>query len=294
VASYRTTPNSQASGVDILARGNVFIQNDIGMAGLVGTVGTNSGAYPVAFPGVNVAEARAVGLTVTNDVLGIVSDKQVVLGLAAPSNANRAGKGVAIQACIAALGDPAYNYATGQADPTQLDGNKAYRGSFATEGLLQYYNVPEDYKLCDGLNGAVPYLYGASQSSDTAGYTAAPAGGPQALGYPGNPIYRDFGMPFWNNFINNPNGSATRGRAIVFGSVTVKKRGILGKGDTSYDKRFLFDKRLLTVAPPVFPSSTDVVIRTSQPHGPVGMHYAGVGAAAPGTDPDLRFLESGY
>ncbi|MDB5100875.1 MAG: hypothetical protein JWM80_5296 [Cyanobacteria bacterium RYN_339] len=290
VASYRGAPASQASGVDILARGNIFIQNDIGMASLFGTVGTNTGAFPVAFPGVNVAEAKIVGLGISNDVLGIVSDKQVVLGLAAPSNTVRPAKGVAIQACIAALGDPAFDYSTGQADPNQLEGNKAYRGSFATEGLLQYYNVPEDYIVCDGLNGAVPYYYGTVPASYTAAYTTAPSGGPVSLGYPGNPVYRDWGLPVWNNFLANPNGSSTRGRAIVFGSVTVKKRGILGKGDTSYDKRFLFDRRLLTVAPPVFPSSTDVVIRTSQPHTPLTMGYLGGPAGVP--TGDLRFLES--
>ncbi|MEB3196710.1 MAG: hypothetical protein VKP62_05845, partial [Candidatus Sericytochromatia bacterium] len=55
---------------------------------------------------------------------------------------------------------------------------------------------------------------------------------------------------------------------VVFGGITQKKRGILGVGNNSFDKRFIFDQRLLTLAPPMFPASVNVVVKTQMPFSP--------------------------
>lgn len=299
VATFQgTNPKNPASSLTILTTGNIFIQNSL-------TVSSLKIPAITRWPGFTFSDADKITLDISHDLLGLVADKQVVLGLAAPnssasrSSGNRSLPGVVIHAAIAALGDPAYDYVQQQADPKQFVGMNPYRGSFATEGLMGFYNVGEEYYTCCGgpnsyFGAAVPAALSAKPANAPAGSAGAIAaslgGGTRDMyGYPGIPLYQDWSFPFAGSTVLNPNGVGTRGRALVFGSVTMKKRGIIGKGDTSYDKRFLFDHRLLTIAPPVFPSSTNIVLRTAAPVTPQGLPYQGVnGGTAP--DKSLQFM----
>jgi hypothetical protein len=75
--------------------------------------------------------------------------------------------------------------------------------------------------------------------------------------YPSNPIMHG---SIFEPLGSNPNLS-TRGKLVLFGSLTQKRRGIVGTGNVGYDKAFHYDRRLLSKAPPLFTSSTNMILK---------------------------------
>lgn len=287
VATYAGTDRTApASKLTIMARGNIFIQNHLLVDGVFEQYKIERGASNDTGSTVNAqtgtgAARDALGkirLDHSRDVLGLVSDKQVVVGAAAPTvtpqtAANKTKAGVIVMASIAALGDPAYRPWAEKVDSAYLSKPLTFVGSFTTEGLMQAYNMSENYYINNGtgLAGSYPSWTNATKTiadyqTDAALYSAVTN---SDKGYPGNPIYAKEGRgAALLTLAKNPNIIGTRGRMIVFGAITQKKRGIVGQGNQSYDKDFVYDKRLLTIAPPVFPSSVNVMVRTQSPFSP--------------------------
>ncbi|MNS76714.1 hypothetical protein D3C72_1102700 [compost metagenome] len=258
-ANANTSPAPAASKLTIVAAGHIFVQNHLVLEDLF-----RSGDWsdPVG---------DNISINETKDLLGLVADRQVVLGLAAPDNiantANRQRLGTMIHAAIAALADP---------EPTSRTGVRAYWGSVATEGLQQLFNGGgnENYRVCNIDNtGTLPWSLG----------TIPTWVGPDQ-GMPGNPYF----MPYTtvNTKANSPNRQS-RGRLVVFGSVTQKKRGAVGAGNNSFDKDFRYDKRLMSIAPPMFPNSATIQMRVTMVQGGGEQPYRGGQAAK---NPDLRFM----
>lgn len=265
-----------ASKLTIMARGSIFIQNHL----LVDSV--YRAAVPAQTANFNPRTGLANPDTLANlrvnqslDLLGLVADQQVVVGLRAPSTTTRQEVGVAILGSISALGDPAWRpWAT---DPTQVldisyfNRPRRFVGSFTTEGLMQLQGNYENYWILENAVG-LPFPTVADwneNNANTPGGRPAPAqifwrtGGSTGRGFPGHYMYEREGvLP-----AANPNVDA-RGRLLVYGSITQKKRGIIGSGNTSYDKDFIFDQRLLSLAPPIFPASVNMILKTQMPFTP--------------------------
>ena len=74
---------------------------------------------------------------------------------------------------------------------------------------------------------------------------------------------------------------------IIFGSISQKRRGALGVSNRSYDKDFRYDKRLMSIAPPMFPNSANIQMRVTMVQGPGDQPYRGGQAAK---NPDLKFM----
>lgn len=286
VATYRgNNPAAQASKLTILTAGNVFIQNNILLEAIRLT--------PAAVDNLG---RQGFGPTQDNfqlansrDLLGIVSDKQVVVGVCAPSTGTRQNVGTVVHAAIAALGDPALQYTNPpRVDAAEMVKPLNMRGSFTTEALMTAFPNPrpEQYNMLTagrtlaeiGYGGGVPFVF-----PNTAASRFPVADGTGQGQFPGTPLAAF--MQF-NGSTQNPNFTSTRGRLLVFGSVTQKKRGILGVGNRSFDKDIRYDKRLLSIAPPLFPTSTNIVVRTSRPFSPNAQLYrpAAKPAAVPADD----------
>lgn len=258
-ANANTSPAPAASKLTIVAAGHIFVQNHLVLEDLF-----RSGDWsdPIG---------DNISINETKDLLGLVADRQVVLGLAAPDNiantANRQRLGTMIHGAIAALADP---------EPTSRTGVRAYWGSVATEGLQQLFNGggTENYGVCNiATAGALPW-----------NMPTIPTWVGPDQGMPGNPYF----MPYTtvNTKANNPNRQS-RGRLVVFGSVTQKKRGAVGAGNNSFDKDFRYDKRLMSIAPPMFPNSATIQMRVSMVQGGGEQPYRGGQAAK---NPDLKFM----
>ena len=250
---------SPASKLTIMARGNIFIQNNLYVEGVLKEV-------PV--PATGRADLTKIKLEDSKDVLGLVADKQIVVGAAGstiqPQNAgNRDKAGIIIMASIAGLGDPAYRPWNQTIDSDYLTTNRKYIGSFTSEGLMQAYAESENYYIKSG--NTYPAAKAALSVNSNSMYSNTTVNTEVADGYPGNPIYQAEG--YTGLVAANPN-TLPRGRMVLFGAVTQKKRGIVGQGNQSYDKDFIFDKRLLSIAPPIFPSSVNVLVRTQAPFSP--------------------------
>lgn len=282
VATYKgTDPKGPASKLTIMARGNIFIQNHLLVDGVFTQYKIEAGQTATAGGQVNAATAvgaarnalSKIKLEHSRDVLGLVSDKQIVVGAAAPRPADppiaaskKREAGVVVMASIAGLGDPAYQPWDETVRAAYLSSPLSYIGSFTTEGLMQAYNQEEEYYINYNAGGAK--VTGGSGSAPTANQLYSDAPAPVERTYPGNPLYQAEGYNTLLSLAGNPNIQGTRGRMIVFGSITQKKRGIVGQGNQSYDKDFVYDKRLLTIAPPIFPSSVNVLVRTQAPFSP--------------------------
>jgi hypothetical protein len=272
-----TSASNPASKLNILARGNIFIQNHLLVDGIFRSNGVgNAAAAGALYDGtlVNRAALNGISLTQTRDLLGLVSDQRIVMGLHAPFTTTRANIGCTVMAAISALGDPAWQPWNSFLSDDLMRRPGCYVGSFGTEGLMQSQGFWENYWIPKGAGSTNTGLaWNPPPGSTTTG------GGPTthtdnglyystkvaALGYPGNPIYENEGYNTANR--TNPN-YAPRGRLLAFGSLTQKRRGMIGSGNNSYDKDFVFDPRLLTIAPPLFPASLNVVVRTQTPFTP--------------------------
>ncbi|MFN3430409.1 MAG: hypothetical protein ACK46X_10685, partial [Candidatus Sericytochromatia bacterium] len=156
----------------------------------------------------------------------------------------------------------------------------AYWGSFATEGLQPLFNggQVENYRVVhvNGVGLPDPFTAGHIFNPLAIGGLAAEGG------MPGNPYFVSYNP----TKALNPN-RASRGRLLVFGSVTQRKRGAIGAGNNGFDKDFRYDKRLMSIAPPVFPTSTKVTLRVSSISSPGNQPYNGV---LPAPNPDLNFM----
>ncbi|MFP5504356.1 MAG: hypothetical protein ACLGIN_17860, partial [Candidatus Sericytochromatia bacterium] len=277
IATYvGTDPAAQASKLTILSAGNVVIQNHLLLEAICANPGTAQGGVA----GFNPTQDNFT-LNDSRDLLGIVADKQVVIGACAPS-ATRGTPGLVVHAAIAALGDPSYN---GASVPwNEMTGTTAYRGSFTTEGLMQLFpgGFAESYNvLHPGLFGVAQlgYTSGNPNPFNSTAYTTPPAVATNR--YPALPLTDRWWGP--NPAITtNPNISE-RGDLIIFGSISQKRRGALGVSNRSYDKDFRYDKRLMSIAPPLFPTSTNVRLKTSRAFSPVAanMVYRPNNLAAP-------------
>ncbi|MEB3222212.1 MAG: hypothetical protein VKS61_09060 [Candidatus Sericytochromatia bacterium] len=303
-----------ASKLNILARGNIFIQNHLLLDGIFrsknigGATGAN--ATGAQLNGASVQRGNLSSLTLgdTRDLLGLVSDQRVVMGLHAPINATRGNLGCVVMAAIAALGDPAYQpWSPSNPFHDELMRRPGfYVGSFGTEGLMQSQGFWENYWIPAnaGATSGTTYVPNAS------GVAGQPKTGPQSRndvglysaarppdGYPGNPIYQNTGYNTQTRI--NPN-FVPRGNLLAFGSLTQRRRGIIGAGNNSYDKDFVFDPRLLSIAPPLFPASLNIVVRTQTPFTPDDqlpdrrVPYRGGGTFQSGvqTSDPLRFMGS--
>lgn len=268
---------SDSSRLTIVTAGHIFIQNHILLESLLQAPG-NLWKDPIG---------DSISIALSRDLIGLVADRQVLFGLAAPdSGGARQNAGCVVHAAIAALGDP-------DTLPNGRKGIRAAWGSVTVEGLQTVFGLDKEIYDCVNLTGNVhawgilPDPSGGSQwanYTDAAGAThrvfkvaystspwnAPPAGGAMFLGdtadrnMPGNPLMILYtGI---NRTSNNPN-SNTRGRLLVFGSVTQKKRGAVGAGNQGYDKDFRYDKRLMSIAPPIFPSNTSISMRVSMMDG---------------------------
>ena len=263
VATYaaenaNTAPAPAASKLTIVAAGHIFVQNHLVLEDLFRN---GDWSDPIG---------DNISINETKDLLGLVADRQVVLGLAAPDNiansANRQRLGTMIHGAIAALADP---------EPTSRTGVRAYWGSVATEGLQQLFNGggTEPYGVCNLADrGSRPWL------------VAPPTWVGADQGMPGNPYFSPYNTI--NTKANSPNRQS-RGRLVVFGSVTQKKRGAVGAGNNSFDKDFRYDKRLMSIAPPMFPNSATIQMRVTMVQGGGEQPYRGGQAAK---NPDLRFM----
>ncbi|GEM_PF-6667863 len=277
--------STPASRLSIQCVGNVFIQNDLIAASI-----RHFQPYVKEDP-------IKPALPQTKDLLGIVSDRQILVGLMAGRNQNkRAEVDLEIHGSLAALGDPSQPYDATTTWPASVKvDHQAYSGSVGTEGLMMYYNVVENYNIFyDAPGGGAP-TNDPDITPDVAGVYAEQTDQKSQFGYPANPIYEAYGLTDVTPVNKNPNGKV-RGNFRVFGSVTQKRRGIVGRGDLSYDKDFVFDRRLLTLAPPIFPASTNMVVRSQSPFAPdpldpnKRLYYRGGMAPAANTTDSLAFL----
>jgi hypothetical protein len=269
-----------ASKLTIVAAGSIFIQNSIMLEDLRNMPGSNNGTDPIS---------DNVTLGVSRDLLGIVADRQVVIGLAAP-RANRGQAGCVVHAAVAALRDPD---ATSAGAINYRSGVPAYWGSFVTEGLQPLFanSAIERYQVVRHLN-ALPAGFFANAVFPTVPPSVwdPETAYPTEKGMPGVPIYAH---PNYNSIIQNatnPNKVA-RGRLVMFGSVTQFKRGAVGAGNRSYDKDFRYDKRLMSIAPPVFPASTSIGLRVTAMYAPGDQPYRP--AVSSPTNRDLNFMGVG-
>lgn len=299
-----------ASKLTIMARGNIFIQNHLLLRSLVKPGITKLDDDDFNYGNLTIKDSR--------DLLGMVADKQIVIGLCAPSMTTLAARGeigTYVQAAIAALGDPSFEYQLLFVPDSKKQGKDAYNGSFGVEGLVQVYDAREDYKITskpltsiastEGTAGAGNLGIDPSTDNDFLYFNEQFAIGTAAsnrswvLGYPGNPFYRAlYGVagrsPYQDLPGNNPN-KESRGKLRVLGAITEKKRGIKGQGNLAFDKDFKFDRRLLTIAPPIFPASLNVIVRTQSPFSPDqtsairALPYEGVAASASNAR-DLKFF----
>jgi hypothetical protein len=265
-ATANTAPAPAASKLTIVTAGHIFVQNHLVLEDLF-----RSGDWqdPIG---------DNISINETKDLLGLVADRQVVFGLAAPDNpsngANRQRAGCIVHGAIAALQDP---------DATSRTGVRAYWGSVATEGLQQLFNGGgnENYGVCNMTNTAnLPYSGGPAPFAAPSDWVGVAA----EQGMPGNPYFANYNTI--NTRANNPNRQS-RGRLLVFGSVTQKKRGAVGAGNNSFDKDFRYDKRLMSIAPPMFPNSATIQMRVSMVQGGGEQPYRGGQAAK---NPDLKFM----
>lgn len=261
-----------ASKLTIVAAGSIFIQNSIMLEDLRtnGTLGTDP-------------QGDNITLGLTRDLLGIVADRQVVIGLAAPRQArNSALPGCVVHAAVAALRDPD---ATSSGTINYASGVPAYWGSFVTEGLQPLFanSAIERYQVVR-TNGLPGGFFGAGAKWDPLAVY------PTEKGMPGVPIYAhsDYNAIIQN--ATNPN-KTERGRLVMFGSVTQFKRGAVGAGNRSYDKDFRYDKRLMSIAPPVFPASTSIGLRVTAMYAPGDQPYRPAVSSA--TNRDLNFMGVG-
>lgn len=273
---------SDSSRLTILTAGHIFVQNHILLESLLQAPGS-IWDDPIG---------DNISIALSRDLVGLVADRQVLIGLAATdSNGARQKPGCIVHAAIAALGDP----------DTTAAGRKGVRaawGSVTVEGLQTVFGLAGEKYDCVNLNGNV-HAYGAladpssgaspyrnqwttyndatgvnhrvfKATIPTSAWNAPPTdgavfgGNPADRDMPGNPMM----IPYTgiNSTSTNPN-SNTRGRLLVFGSVTQKKRGAVGAGNMGYDKDFRYDKRLMSIAPPIFPSNTSISMRVSMMDG---------------------------
>ncbi|MEB3327815.1 MAG: hypothetical protein VKQ33_01140 [Candidatus Sericytochromatia bacterium] len=260
------TAPRRASRLTIIAAGDIFIQNHVVVKGIAEACGLEAGPDRLRRENVTASQTR--------DVLGLVSDKQIVVGLTAPSAAVRTDSGVVVTASLAALGDPAYDTVTSTmpaipAAPTSPEGLRfKLRGSFTTEGLMHVWAeaLGESYDVLwpATMVGSADALF----DSDSDGYPQAGVATPP---YPYCPVYGAGGEPGPNGLyaglqnprVGNPNFPGTRGKLTLFGGLVTRKRGAVGLGNASYDKDTRYDQRLLTLAPPLFPNSVNLVLQTS-------------------------------
>lgn len=287
--STTATP-SRATGLMIMTVGNIFIQNHI----ISRDLATNPAATPAAgaiaapFSGsapIGIPPGTNVTLGTSRDLLGLLADKQILVGLAAPSVTN-GGLGLRIDAAVTGLGDPARPGilatvpAGAKFGPLTAAGGtvQAYNGSFMAEGLM---------RLADP---ATPENYYVVRGGPTTAYTPA-----NANTDPGNPIYQDTAalggvtLAAISDVNGNPNKNATgRGQLLMFGSLSVKKRGIVGLGNRGYNKDYRYDKRLKNLAPPLYPTSTNYILKAVDLFTPQGFGYSGT----PGSNGELRFLSN--
>ncbi|MEB3223232.1 MAG: hypothetical protein VKS61_14245 [Candidatus Sericytochromatia bacterium] len=264
------TAPPRASRLTIIAAGDIFIQNHVVVKGIAEACGLENGTDRLRRDNVTARQSR--------DVLGIVSDKQIVVGLAAPADANRANSGLVVTASLAALGDPAYDTVTNTQPPipdsmTSPEG-LAYqrRGSFTTEGLM-YVWAPDVGERYDVLWPAA--MVGGNDAlfnHQTDGYPETGPTAPATPPYPYSPFYGTSATAGGPNGsytglqdprVNNPNFPATRGKLTLFGGLVARKRGAIGLGNSSYDKDPRYDQRLLTLAPPLFPNSVNLTLQTA-------------------------------
>jgi hypothetical protein len=240
----------KASRLNIISSGSIFIQNHVLVSSIANKIDTTSLVTSLRRDNLRLQD--------THDVLGLVADHQIVVGLCAPNGATRTDPGLVVTATMAALGDPQYDVESNSIPDIPTFGTPAYqayalRGSFGVESVITLLTL--------GLNE--PYDIGTPNAAggfDT--YT-----GPAPATYPTNPLYdrrggggTEWGFPALLDPLNNPNGlSLTRGRLMVFGSLVLKKRGAVGLGNASYDKDYRYDQRLLSLSPPLFPNSVNLV-----------------------------------
>ena len=285
----------KASKLMIIAAGDIFIQNHLLVKSVVEQSGTTDTLDDL--------RRDRVSLTQTRDLLGIVSDKQILMGLAAPSNPTRGQPGLAVTGALAALGDPHFNYREAKNDdfPTDIANpgsiaGRAYRfrGSFNSEGLMEIMGVndPERYDCvyptAAGLGQYLnqPRATLASRHFDTEGDNFRPLANTTR---PYSPLYVVDGPVPALAALGPPNPNPNReirGNLVVFGSLVMKKRGAFGAGNVSYDKDFRYDQRLLTIAPPLFPNSLNITTNIARLDalGLPNPHYAGPQA------PEVDFL----
>ena len=254
---------AQASKLMIIASGDIFIQNHLVVRGVA-----EACALDASWDSLRRDNVR---LTQTRDLVGIVADKQIVVGMTAPGSGSRGAPGVTVMAALAALGDPAYNFRLGRTDPLPPDPRSPdgmafrVRGSFATEALIPAMtgDRPERYDvLWPGdpgvFAGKTPAQQRAIRFTDADRYRLD-----GDSSYPYNPLYDPAGpvggYPTLMARASNPNIGAPRGNLTVFGALVTKKRGTVGLGNRSYDKDYRYDQRLLTIAPPLFPNSLNIV-----------------------------------
>ncbi|HEY9720869.1 MAG TPA: hypothetical protein V6D47_02580 [Oscillatoriaceae cyanobacterium] len=267
--SANPTAQAASSKLTIFVAGNIFIQNDLLLAAAAGSPGQAA----------NVSQDN-FSMQQSLDLLGLVADKQIAVGACAPT-ASRGTAGCIVHAAIAALGDPGYDYSNNKVPASDLTGIRAYRGSFTTEGLMQVFATPEDenYTLLNPYDQypgapAVGNLkpFASYTSGNSIEYLTPGLGQPFSTTgvFPTTPLSCLYlsTTPSNPNTAANPNVAGSRGTLLVFGSVTEKKRGIVGIGNRSYDKDFQYDKRLLSLAPPLFPTSTNIITKISQTFGP--------------------------
>ncbi|MDB5100989.1 MAG: hypothetical protein JWM80_5410 [Cyanobacteria bacterium RYN_339] len=221
-------PAGEPTGLTIWAAGSIFVQNHLIVAGL------GQGATAEAY-------VASLGKPIGHDRLALWADGQVAVGLNAPGAPSHATTevGTLLTASLIALGDPerARSLRLGLPFPRADEGRQAYLGSIGTEGLIQYYSADESYEVGVGPKGREAYAHAYS--------------GP--LLYPANPIYEELGQVDRLDFLKNPNGNLSRGRLVIFGSLIQARRGLFGKGDTSFTKQTLFDPRLGELPPPLVP-----------------------------------------
>jgi hypothetical protein len=273
-----------ASKLTIVAAGSIFIQNNIMLEDIRLMPGSNGGLDP---------DSDAVRLAISRDLLGIVADRQVVIGLAAPSAA-RGQTGCVVHAAVAALRDPD---ATSGALGNYTTGVPAYWGSFTTEGLQPLFaaSALERYQVVDyrGTTSFVPLAAAPAGFFKTAHiWRPEVVYGVDNRGMPGLPIYNHNSYNGITQIANAtyPNKNP-RGRLVMFGSVTQFKRGAVGAGNKSYDKDFRYDKRLMSIAPPVFPASTSIGLRVTAMYAPGDQPYRPATTSA--NRPDLNFMGVG-
>lgn len=225
-----------ATGLTIATAGSLFIQNHLVVAGIDRAIGAPRDLTTL----VGSLNADHVLTAAVKDRLALWADRQVLVGLAAPNTPDKTltSPGVVLTTSVIGLEDPGRSKAMrdGADYPTEDQGNYYIAGSFTTEGLLPYYLQQENYEIGIKQGGTVLYV-----PTDNAN------------GYPPNPLYGMLGYDSLTNLSQSPNSPSARGSIVLLGSVICEKRGILGKGDSAYNKDFRFDARLESLPPPLVP-----------------------------------------